>query len=113
LADEAHDLKALKSSVVEAATVSGTLWVSYLFVLFYLAVAAGAVSHKDMFFERGVKLPFLGIDLPLTAFFAMGPALFLIVHAYVLVISSRAGNANLRFREPFGRPHEPAPANAK
>jgi hypothetical protein len=59
--------------------------VSYLFVLFYLAVAAGAVTHTDLFFENPVKLPFLNIELPLLAFFFLSPILFLIVHAYTLV----------------------------
>ncbi|HZZ63695.1 MAG TPA: hypothetical protein VFE63_21450 [Roseiarcus sp.] len=54
-------------------------------MLFYLAVAAGAVTHKDLFFEKPVKLPFLNIELPLLAFFFLAPLLFLVVHAYTLV----------------------------
>jgi hypothetical protein len=69
----------------DAAAVGGGLWLSYLFVLFYLAVAAGAVTHADLFFENPVKLPFLNIELPLLAFFFLAPILFLIVHAYTLV----------------------------
>ena len=61
------------------------MWLSYLFVLFYLAIAAGAVTHEDLFFERSVKLPFLNIELPLLAFFFLAPILFVIVHAYTLV----------------------------
>jgi uncharacterized protein YjbI with pentapeptide repeats len=61
------------------------LWLSYLFVLFYLAIAAGAVTHEDLFFERSVKLPFLNIELPLLAFFFLAPILFIVVHAYTLV----------------------------
>jgi uncharacterized protein YjbI with pentapeptide repeats len=84
-AKKADDLDAIKKAVDDAASVSGGLWLSYLFVLFYLAVAAGAVTHLDLFFERAVKLPFLGIDLPLVAFFFVAPILFVIVHAYTLV----------------------------
>ena len=61
------------------------MWFSYLFVLFYLAVAAGAVTHEDLFLEKPVKLPFLNIELPLLAFFFLAPILFVIVHAYTLV----------------------------
>ncbi len=82
---KARDLQALRDSLVDAATVSGGLWLSYLFVFFYLAIAAGGVSHRDMFFENPVKLPFLNVDLPLIGFFVLGPALFLIVHAYTLL----------------------------
>ena len=84
-AEKAADLDALKKTVEDAANVSGGLWLSYLFALFYIAVAAGAVTHADLFLQRPVKLPFLGIELPLTAFFAIAPILFLITHAYTLV----------------------------
>jgi hypothetical protein len=60
-AKKADDLEAIKQAVDDAASVGGGLWLSYLFVLFYLAVAAGAVTHKDLFFERAVKLPFLRV----------------------------------------------------
>ena len=63
----------------------GALWLSYLFVLFYLAVATGAVTYTDLFFENPVKLPFLNIELPLLAFFFLAPVLFIIMHAYALV----------------------------
>src|SRR5208282_3580095 len=85
IAEKADDLEAIKKAVDDAASVSGGLWLSYLFVLFYLAVAAGAVTHADLFFENPVKLPFLNIELPLLAFFFLAPILFLIVHAYTLV----------------------------
>ncbi|PZA13287.1 hypothetical protein DNX69_02605 [Rhodopseudomonas palustris] len=84
-AKKADDLEAIKKAVDDASSVGGGLWLSYLFVLFYLAVAAGAVTHKDLFFEKAVKLPFLGIELPLLAFFFLAPILFVIVHTYTLV----------------------------
>ncbi len=83
--EKADDLEAIKKAVDDAAAVGGGLWLSYLFVLFYLAVAAGAVTHADLFFENPVKLPFLNIELPLLAFFFVAPILFLVVHAYALV----------------------------
>jgi hypothetical protein len=52
---------------------------------FYFAVAAGAVTHADLFFENPVKLPILSVDLPLLAFFFLAPILFVIIHAYILV----------------------------
>src|SRR3954466_16057274 len=85
LAEDAKDLKSLKTAVVDAVSVNGPLWLSYLFVLFYLAIAVGAVTHRDLLFEYGVKLPFLGIELPLAAFFVLGPAIFIVVHTYVLL----------------------------
>ena len=81
----AKDLVALRDAVVDAASVGAGLWLSYLFVLFYLAIAAGSVTHRNLFFESPVKLPFLNVDLPLLGFFVLGPGIFLIVHAYVLL----------------------------
>ncbi len=81
----ARDLGALRDAVVDAASVGAGLWLSYLFVLFYLAIAAGSVTHRNLFFESPVKLPFLNVDLPLLGFFVLGPGIFLIVHAYVLL----------------------------
>src|SRR5215472_10761541 len=85
LASKATDLDALRTAVVDAAGVGYGLWFSYLFVLLYFAIAAGAVTHRDLFLESPVKLPFLNVELPLKAFFVLGPLVFLVVHAYVLL----------------------------
>jgi uncharacterized protein YjbI with pentapeptide repeats len=75
-------------------------------VLFYLAVAAGAVTHADLFLENPVKLPFLNIELPLLAFFFLAPILFIIVHAYTLVhlvmLTDKAKRYNAVMREQIG-----------
>ena len=83
-AEKAHELAVLKT-VEDAATVSAGFWLSYLIVLFYIGIAAGAVTHNDLLLENPVKLPFLGVDLPLIAFFALAPILFIVSHAYTLV----------------------------
>src|SRR5271169_563021 len=84
-AARAKDLGALRDAVVDAAGVGTGLWLSYLFALFYFAIATGAVTHRDLLLENPVKLPFLNVELPLKAFFVLGPLVFLIVHAYVLL----------------------------
>ncbi|MGH8514269.1 MAG: hypothetical protein ACREV8_10085, partial [Gammaproteobacteria bacterium] len=45
-AGQAHDLEALRKAVVDAASVGEGIWLSYLFVLLYIAIAAGGVTHK-------------------------------------------------------------------
>ena len=104
IAAKADDLEAIKKAVDDAAAVGGGLWLSYLFVLFYFAVAAGAVTHADLFLENPVKLPFLNIELPLLAFFFLAPILFLIVHAYTLVhlvmLTVRAKRFDQALRDP-------------
>jgi uncharacterized protein YjbI with pentapeptide repeats len=84
-AAKADDLESLRGAVVDAASVGTGLWLSYLFALFYFAVAAGAVTHRNLLLEDPVKLPFLNVELPLTAFFILAPLVFLIVHGYVLL----------------------------
>jgi uncharacterized protein YjbI with pentapeptide repeats len=81
---KADDLDAIQQSVSDAAALGAPLWLSYIFLLFYIAIAAGAVTHKELLLESPVDLPFLNIKLPLKAFFIVAPILFLIVHAYVL-----------------------------
>jgi uncharacterized protein YjbI with pentapeptide repeats len=85
LAAKAIDLEALLQVVADAAKVGSSLWLSYLFLLFFLLVAVGSVTHRDLFLENPVALPFLSVSLPLVAFFMVGPALFLVAHAYVLL----------------------------
>jgi len=84
-AQKARDLESLRGAVVEAATVGTGLWVTYVLLLFYLLIATGGIRHSDLFLENPVKLPFLSVDLPIKAFFWVGPAIFLVMHAYVLV----------------------------
>jgi hypothetical protein len=84
-AAKAKNLEDLRTAVVDAAGVGAGLWFSYLFVLLYLLIAVGSVTHRDLLYASPVKLPFLNVDLPLIGFFVLGPLLFLIVHAYVLL----------------------------
>ena len=84
-AAKAKDLGALREAVVDAAGVGAGLWLSYLFLFFYLFIAVAAVTHRDLLFENPVKLPFLNVELPLLGFFVLGPLLFLVLHAYVLL----------------------------
>lgn len=84
-ADKADNLDFMRKGVEDAASVSTGIWLSYLFALFYFGIAAGAVTYTDLLLENSVKLPFLNIELPLVAFFALAPILFVIIHAYTLV----------------------------
>jgi uncharacterized protein YjbI with pentapeptide repeats len=84
-AKKADDLGTMRDAVVDAAKDSGPLWISYLGVLSFLLVAVGGVTYKDLLLESPVKLPFLSVDLPLQGFFSLGPAIFLVIHLYVLL----------------------------
>lgn len=62
----------MRDVVIDAAAISAGLWFSYIFVLLYLLIAVAGVTHRNLFFEDPVKLPFLSVDLPLVSFFVIG-----------------------------------------
>lgn len=106
-AAKAHDLDAARGSVADAASVTTGLWLSYLFVLVYIGIAAGAVTHKDLFLENPVKLPFVSdVPLPLAAFFILAPIVFIVSHAYTLVhfvmLSAKVGVYNKELQKQLG-----------
>ncbi len=103
IAAKADDLEEIKKAVEDAASVSGGLWLSYLFVLSYIAIAAGAVTHEDLLLVRAVKLPFLNVELPLKAFFALAPFIVLIIHAYALMHFIMLGKKASRFHNELRR----------
>ena len=79
------DVAALEKSVNDSAVRVSTIWVSYLIFGLYLVIAAGNVTHRQLFLEEPIKLPVLNIDLPLVGFFFLAPILFVVFHVYVLV----------------------------
>jgi len=81
----AEELKAMRDSVADAASVSGALWITYLGMSLYLLIAIGSVTYKDLFLQSSMKLPFMNVDLPVSGFFSLGPPLFVILHAYTLL----------------------------
>src|ERR1700730_4735564 len=97
IAAKADDLEEIKKAVEDAASISGGLWLSYLFVLSYIAIAAGAVTHEDLLLVRPVKLPFLNVELPLKDFFAFAPFIVLIIHDYALMHFIMLGKKASRF----------------
>ena len=120
LAAKADDLEALRAAVIDAAGVSFGLWVSYLFVLFYLLVAAGGVTHRDLFFESPVKLPFLNVDLPAQGLLLARPCAVPARAHLCLAALRHARRQGRRVRCPApgadrrsGSAHAAAPANAQ
>jgi uncharacterized protein YjbI with pentapeptide repeats len=103
IAKKHDDLEAIKKAVEDAASVSGPLWLSYLFALFYIALAAAAVNHVDLLLENPVKLPFLNIELALKAFFVLAPILFVILHAYTLAHFVLLSDKAKRFHQELQR----------
>ncbi len=78
------EVDAAKKTLEDATSVGAGFWVSYIFLMFYIAVSAGAVTHVDLLLENPVKLPFLNLDLPLLGFYFLAPILFVIMHMFTL-----------------------------
>jgi hypothetical protein len=106
---KADDLDALQKSVEDAATVSIGFWLSYLFTLFYIGIAAESVTHRDLLLENPIKLQFLNIDLPLVGFFFIAPILFVVIHANALVhfvmLAAKVGTFSTKLRDQIPNAH--------
>jgi uncharacterized protein YjbI with pentapeptide repeats len=80
-----YDVPALERALNDSAVRVSTLWIGYISFWLYLIIAAGTVSHRQLFFAGPIKLPFMDIDLSLVGFFLVAPILFVIFHWYVLI----------------------------
>src|SRR4051794_13355744 len=80
-----YNIEALEKSLNDSATRVSTIWVSFVIFALYLLVAATTVDDRQLLLAEPVKLPALGIDLPLWGFFMLAPMLFQVFHAYVLI----------------------------
>jgi Pentapeptide repeats (9 copies) len=105
------DVTALEKSVNDSAVRVSTIWVSYLIFALYLVIAAGTVTHRQLFLEDPVKLPVVNIDLPLWGFFFLAPILFVIFHAYVLMQVLLLGRTAAAYNDTLDRAVKPPPAN--
>jgi uncharacterized protein YjbI with pentapeptide repeats len=118
---EADELKAIQSSLNDAAGQVRVTWFAFITFGTYLVIAVGSVTHRMLFLETPIKLPVLNVDLSLVGFFVVAPILFLIFHFYMLfqllvlsrkfrlynttlasTVGSETGRSRLRLRlEPF------------
>jgi uncharacterized protein YjbI with pentapeptide repeats len=75
----------LLKAVNEASGKAFALWITFLTVGTYLAIAIGTTTDRQLLLGGPVKLPLLGVDLPLFAFYNFAPPLFVVLHLYVLM----------------------------
>ncbi|WP_038953063.1 pentapeptide repeat-containing protein [Bradyrhizobium japonicum] len=80
-----RDVEGLEKSLNDSATRVSTIWISYLLFGLYLLVSAGTATDKQLLLEESVKLPALGTEVPLRAFFVISPILFVLLQFYVLL----------------------------
>jgi uncharacterized protein YjbI with pentapeptide repeats len=78
------ELKADEKSVNDAAGQLRVLWIAFITLATYFAIAVGSVTHRMLFLGTTVKLPVLNVDLPLVGFFVVAPLIFLVLHFHML-----------------------------
>jgi uncharacterized protein YjbI with pentapeptide repeats len=75
----------LLKAVNEASGKAFALWITFLTVAIYLAISIGTTTHLQLLLAGPVKLPLLGVDMPLFAFYGFAPPMFVVLHLYVLM----------------------------
>jgi hypothetical protein len=81
----AQTLADLRKAIDDATGLLRALTFTYLAVWAYIVIAAGSVSHRQLLIGANVELPLLSTGVDLVTFFWLAPALFLVLHANVLL----------------------------
>ena len=85
LTAKAGDFETIRHAVDDAGGFVRGLWVTFVSLQAYLAIATGSITHRQLFLEAPIKLPLIDVELPLVTFFVLAPALFLVFHYYLLI----------------------------
>jgi uncharacterized protein YjbI with pentapeptide repeats len=67
-----------------AAARTNAVWLLFLGLMAYLALAVGALTHRDLLLDDGIALPLLGTRIDLVRFFVGAPALLALAHLAVI-----------------------------
>jgi len=78
------DLKTLADAANEAAKREAAQWFYFVTIMLTLAAIVGSTTHRVLFLEEPVKVPLLGVDLPLRGFYVAAPAILVVLHFYLL-----------------------------
>jgi uncharacterized protein YjbI with pentapeptide repeats len=89
------DLKTLGDAANEAAKRESAQWFYFLTIMITLAALVGSTTHRVLFLEDPVRVPILGVELPLLGFYVAAPAIFVVLHFYLLAqLQLMAGKVN-------------------
>lgn len=97
------DVEGLEKSLSDSATRVSTIWISYLLFGLYLLVSAGTATNKQLLLAEPVKLPALGTEVPLVAFFVISPLLFIFLQFYVLLQTLLLGRTARAYNDALNR----------
>jgi uncharacterized protein YjbI with pentapeptide repeats len=82
---DALDFGGIEHAVNDAAKRVNAIWLALVFLMTYVLISTGKITHKDLFLETPVKLPIVGVDVPLRGYFVFVPAFVLALHFYFAV----------------------------
>ena len=75
----------LQTAANEAAGHVRNLYIAFLSFGLYLAITVGGTTDEQLLRESPVRLPIVGVDLPLFAFYWIAPFLFVLFHFNLLL----------------------------
>ncbi|WP_298376655.1 pentapeptide repeat-containing protein [Azospirillum sp.] len=78
------DLAKLEASVNSTSQRAVTQWLAYLSLWAYLFFTTLSITDRALILLTPVKLPLIGVELGLQAFFWAGPPLFWVFHLYLV-----------------------------
>lgn len=78
------DLAKLEASVNSTSQRAVTQWLAYLSLWAYLFFTTLSITDRALILLTPVKLPLIGVELGLQAFFWSAPPLFLVFHLYLV-----------------------------
>lgn len=78
------DLKTLADAANEAAKREAAQWFYFVTIMLTLTAIVGSTTHRVLFLQEPVKVPLLSVELPLKGFYWTAPAIFVVLHFYVL-----------------------------
>jgi uncharacterized protein YjbI with pentapeptide repeats len=80
-----------------AAARSTALWLMFLGVTAYLALAVGALTHRDLLLDSGILLPLLQARIDFVRFFIFAPAIFALLHLMMVAHFAVLARKTLEF----------------
>jgi hypothetical protein len=82
---QARELMPLERAVNESAGKVTVLWSSFTLTGVYLGLTSGSVTHRELLLDTAVRMPVLGVELPIVAYFALAPLIYLVFHGYLML----------------------------
>jgi hypothetical protein len=75
----------LLASVNSASSGASASWIAFLGTMAYLAVTLSGITHVDLLLDKETTLPFVGVKVPITAYFVAAPLAFVLMHFGLLL----------------------------